>query len=201
MDENKCRMDENKCRIGEWESFRPGPLGRLTDARFRLRAYHLLHGLAARGRPGREALMGLSTGSTGPPRKGQFEELSREDCLKLLQTKTVGRVGFTTADGPQILPLNYAISSGTVVFRTAAYSVLAANVNNTRVAFEVDEVDDYLRAGWSVLAVGRAEFVDNPDDLVELWSEDVPEPWAAGLRTLFVRITPDLITGRRVHPA
>jgi nitroimidazol reductase NimA-like FMN-containing flavoprotein (pyridoxamine 5'-phosphate oxidase superfamily) len=144
--------------------------------------------------------MGLSTGSTGPPQRGEFEELSRDECLRLFQTKTVGRVAFSAPSGPQIFPVNYAIFNGTVVFRTAAYSSLAANLNNARVAFEVDDVDEYLRAGWSALAVGTAEFVDNPDELVELWSEDVPEPWAAGLRTLFVRITPDQITGRRVHP-
>jgi nitroimidazol reductase NimA-like FMN-containing flavoprotein (pyridoxamine 5'-phosphate oxidase superfamily) len=144
--------------------------------------------------------MGLSTGSTGASRPGKFEELSREECLRLFETKTVGRVAFATPSGPQIFPVNYAISNGTVVFRTAAYSSLAANLKNARVAFQIDEVDDYLRAGWSVLAVGLAQFVDNPDELVELWSEDVPQPWAAGLRTLFVRITPDQITGRRVHP-
>jgi nitroimidazol reductase NimA-like FMN-containing flavoprotein (pyridoxamine 5'-phosphate oxidase superfamily) len=144
--------------------------------------------------------MSPSTGSAGAPRRGQFEELTRDECLRLFQTKTVGRVAFTAPSGPQIFPVNYAISNETVVFRTAAYSSLAANLNNVRAAFEVDDVDDYLHAGWSVLAVGLATLVDNPDELVELWSEDVPEPWAAGLRTLFVRITPDQITGRRVHP-
>jgi nitroimidazol reductase NimA-like FMN-containing flavoprotein (pyridoxamine 5'-phosphate oxidase superfamily) len=118
----------------------------------------------------------------------------------LFQTKTVGRVAFSAPSGPQIFPVNYAISNETVVFRTAAYSSLAANLSNTRAAFEVDDIDDYQHAGWSVLAVGLAALVDDPDELVDLWRDDAPEPWAAGLRTLFIRITPDQITGRRVHP-
>lgn len=144
--------------------------------------------------------MSPSTGSAGAPRRGQFEELTRDECLRLFQTKTVGRVAFTAQSGPQIFPVNYAISNETVVFRTAAYSSLAANLNNARAAFEVDDVDDFHRAGWSVLAVGLATLVDDPDELVDLWRDDAPEPWAAGLRTLLVRITPDEITGRRVHP-
>ena len=141
-----------------------------------------------------------STGSAGAARRGPFEELSRDECLRLFQTKTVGRVAFSAPSGPQIFPVNYAISNETVVFRTAAYSSLAANLSNTRAAFEVDDIDDYQHAGWSVLAVGLAALVDDPDELVDLWRDDAPEPWAAGLRTLFVRITPDQITGRRVHP-
>jgi nitroimidazol reductase NimA-like FMN-containing flavoprotein (pyridoxamine 5'-phosphate oxidase superfamily) len=144
--------------------------------------------------------MSPSTGSAGAPRRGQFEELTRDECLRLFETKTVGRVAFTAPSGPQIFPVNYAISNETVVFRTAAYSSLAANLNNARAAFEVDDVDDFHRAGWSVLAVGLATLVDDPDELVDLWRDDAPEPWAAGLRTLLVRITPDEITGRRVHP-
>ena len=144
--------------------------------------------------------MSPSTGSAGAPRRGQFEELTRDECLRLFQTKTVGRVAFTAPRGPQIFPVNYAISNETVVFRTAAYSSLAANLNNAPAAFEVDDVDDFHRAGWSVLAVGLATLVDDPDELVDLWRDDAPEPWAAGLRTLLIRITPDQITGRRVHP-
>ena len=35
-----------------------------------------------------------------------------------------------------------------------------------RVAFEIDDIDEFLQRGWSVVAVGDAELVDDQDTLV-----------------------------------
>ena len=35
----------------------------------------------------------------------RFVELSENECIKLLAEQTVGRIGFMTPDGPQILPV------------------------------------------------------------------------------------------------
>jgi len=72
-------------------------------------------------------------------------------------------------------------------------------MRDSRVAFE-DDIDEFLQRGWSVLAVGDADLVDDPDLLVELWGDQGPKPWAAGTRTQFVRTTPIQLTGRRVLP-
>jgi hypothetical protein len=71
-------------------------------------------------------------------------------------------------------------------------------MRHTRVAFEIDDIDEFLQCGWSVVAVGEADLVEDPDLLVELWGDQGPTPWAVGLRTQFVRITPSRLTGRRV---
>ncbi|MGH3465648.1 MAG: pyridoxamine 5'-phosphate oxidase family protein [Kribbellaceae bacterium] len=127
-----------------------------------------------------------------------FQHLPPEECRELLAAKSVGRVGFNGPDGPQVLPVNYVVHRRSIFFRTAAGSALADAMRNSRVAFEIDDIDEFLQSGWSVVAVGDADLVDDPDLLAELWGEHDPEPWAVGLRTQFVRITPGRLTGRRV---
>lgn len=127
-----------------------------------------------------------------------FQHLPPEECRELLAVKSVGRVGFNGPDGPQVLPVNYVVHRRHIFFRTAVGSALADAMRNSRVAFEIDDIDEFLQSGWSVMAVGDAELVDDPDILVELWGDEGPKPWAVGLRTQFVRIRPVRFTGRRV---
>ena len=127
-----------------------------------------------------------------------FQHLPPEECRELLAAKSVGRVAFNGPDGPQVLPVNYVVHRRGIFFRTAAGSALGDAMRNTRVAFEIDDIDEVLQSGWSVVAVGEADLVDDEDLLVELWGDQGPKPWAIGLRTQFVRITPTRLTGRRV---
>jgi nitroimidazol reductase NimA-like FMN-containing flavoprotein (pyridoxamine 5'-phosphate oxidase superfamily) len=129
---------------------------------------------------------------------GTFQHLPPEECRELLTTKSVGRVGFNGPDGPQVLPVNYVFHRQSIFFRTGAGSALADAMRNNRVAFEIDDIDDFLQGGWSVLAVGDAQLVEDEDLIVELWGDQGPKPWAPGLRTLFVQIAPIRLTGRRV---
>lgn len=129
-----------------------------------------------------------------------LQQLPAEECQELLAAKSVGRVGFLGPDGPQILPVNYVLHLGDVFFRTAADSALSDAMHASRVAFEVDDIDEFMQRGWSVLASGDAELVDDPDLLVELAGDQGPKPWAVGTRTRFVRIRMSRLTGRRVLP-
>ena len=42
----------------------------------------------------------------------------------------------------------------------------------------------------------RAQAEVEPRDLVKLWTVDGVTPWTAGIRTLFIEVTPRQITGR-----
>jgi nitroimidazol reductase NimA-like FMN-containing flavoprotein (pyridoxamine 5'-phosphate oxidase superfamily) len=140
-----------------------------------------------------------TSGTTVP---GRFEELSRADCWELLEGKAVGRVAYCNAGEPTVLPVNYTVRTGSIVFRTKARGRLADAMNDLTAAFEVDEVDERLRAGWSVLLVGPASWVSDTEELSDLWwDQHQPEPWAGGERNVFVRIVPTKITGRRLAPA
>ena len=102
-----------------------------------------------------------------------FQHLPPEECRELLAAKSVGRVAFNGPDGPQVLPVNYVVHRRSIFFRTAAGSALGNAMRNTPVAFEIDDIDEVLQSGWSVVAVGEADLVDDPDLLVELWETKV----------------------------
>jgi Pyridoxamine 5'-phosphate oxidase len=84
---------------------------------------------------------------------GRLVELSRDECLELLGAMSVGRIAFTTDDGPRVLPVNYILEG------------------------ELTEEE-----------FGRLRF------------GKIPEPWAAGPRSIFVRLPCVQLTGRRVIP-
>ena len=116
---------------------------------------------------------------------GHLRELSEQECRELLGDQRVGRVAWSDADGPVVLTVNYR-------------SELARHFSPGRAAFQIDYADEFLQSGWSVLVRGRAELLEW-DELPP--DEDRPTPWAEGTRNVYVRITPDRITGRRVLPA
>jgi hypothetical protein len=101
---------------------------------------------------------------------------------------------------PAVVPVNYEVVEDAIVFRTAPDSVPAAAVG-TEVAFEADHVDEALSQGWSVLAVGPANVVTEPDAVRGLARRAHTGPWAGGAREMWVSIRPTRLTGRRITPA
>ncbi|MEW2083221.1 pyridoxamine 5'-phosphate oxidase family protein [Streptomyces sp. NPDC005283] len=128
----------------------------------------------------------------------ELVEMTVEECREQLSTHGVGRVAVSTADGPAIVPVNYLVMDDMVAYRTAPDAVPAAAAD-TEVAFEVDHIDDALSQGWSVLAVGPAHVVTDPEALRHLEEKAHTTPWAGGDRDLWVTITPSRLTGRRIH--
>ncbi|MFE0450195.1 DUF1918 domain-containing protein [Streptomyces sp. NPDC058914] len=142
-----------------------------------------------------------------PPGQGhallrpRLRDLSPEECRMLLSTHGMGRIAVSTSDGhPAVVPVNYEVVDDAIVFRTAPHSVPAAAVGQ-EVAFEVDHVDEALSQGWSVLAVGPASVVTEPDAVRELTRRAHTTPWAGGEREMWVSIRPESLTGRRITPA
>ena len=125
--------------------------------------------------------------------------LEPDECLRLLSSARLGRVGLCGPAGPQILPVNHAVMDGAVLFRTDAYGVLAEGTRDGGiVAFQADEIDDRLQSGWSVLVVGPAEHVEDRAEMVAAF-ERMGDPWAPGTRQLVARISPAQVTGRRFY--
>ena len=128
---------------------------------------------------------------------GIFSSIGPEQCVQLLTEHSIGRVAWQAAEGPQILPVTYAWFEGAVVFRTSPYGVLSDLIRPTDVAFEVDELDQDHHRGWSVVVHGRARAAES-GDLARMWAVGSVVPWATGTRNLFIQITPDRLSGRRV---
>ncbi|MFF3291002.1 helix-turn-helix domain-containing protein [Streptomyces sp. NPDC003023] len=127
----------------------------------------------------------------------ELVELGRDQCWALLGTHGVGRVAVSTREGPAILPVNYLVAEGEIAFRTAPEAVPAEAVG-AETAFEVDHIDDAFSQGWSVLAVGGARAVTEPEAVAKLERQAYSAPWAGGDRDLWVVLAPERVTGRRI---
>jgi uncharacterized protein len=129
---------------------------------------------------------------------GTLQELSRAECVDLLRAGLVGRAAICTPAGPHVVPVNYAVHGESVVFRTTPYSVLGTYSWAGDIAFEIDHIDPERHEGWSVVAVGRGEMVEDVEEVEEIrWAND-PKPWAEGSRPLIVRLRWREISGRRI---
>lgn len=126
-----------------------------------------------------------------------LELLDEQQCLALLATAEIGRVGVSIAALPAIFPVNYRLIDGSVVFLTSPGTKLEAAAANAVVAFEVDDFGMADRTGWSVLVVGRSEIVTDPDLRAQAERLGL-EPFAEGPRHTMVRIAVELISGRRI---
>ena len=128
---------------------------------------------------------------------GEVRELSRSECETLLRRDVVGRVAIATPTGPHVMPLNYSVTDGSIVLCTTPYSLLGTYGRDSMLAFEIDHFEHARQRGWSVVVRGRAEPVEDPADLARL-VRLLPRPWAAGRRSLYLRIPLTEVTGRRL---
>ncbi len=110
---------------------------------------------------------------------GELMELSRSECETLLRRGVIGRVAIATPTGPHVMPLNYSISGGSVVVCTTPYSMLGTYGRDSMLAFEIDHFEHPRQRGWSVVVRGRAEAVEDQEELRTL-VRVLPRPWAAG---------------------
>jgi nitroimidazol reductase NimA-like FMN-containing flavoprotein (pyridoxamine 5'-phosphate oxidase superfamily) len=137
------------------------------------------------------------TESTGDA--AQFQEIHATRCRELLAHHHTGRVAWSAPDGPELLPVTYAVHNGDVVFRTSPYGAMAQLAEQRcPVAFEIDDIDREQGSGWSVVVRGTTRGVVPAHELVTLWTVDGIEPRATGIRNAFVAITPRTISGRVV---
>jgi uncharacterized protein len=130
--------------------------------------------------------------------QGHLRELEETECWELAGSREVGRVAYLDERGPMVLPITFVVDGESVLFRVAPYSGLARHLPGGDAALEVDEIDHFSRTGWSVVMRGIVESVEN-DDLPG--PDSRPTPWPQGQRTLYLRLTPGLVTGRRLLEA
>lgn len=139
-----------------------------------------------------------------PDRK--IEDLDEDECLRLIAPGGVGRIAYTSRRfGLAVLPVNYRLHDGAIVFRTAEHGPLDQDLRTGiadaeyKVSFEIDDIDLAGRQGWSVLIQGPAHHVSESERAAG-GQPDI-DTWPPGDRELFIRIVPSRVTGRRVSPA
>jgi nitroimidazol reductase NimA-like FMN-containing flavoprotein (pyridoxamine 5'-phosphate oxidase superfamily) len=130
-----------------------------------------------------------------------LEELSQEQCLALLRTENVGRIGIILDGLPLVLPINYELVEMNdrlcLMFRTRSGNVIDRAA--AEVAFEIDGVDPSHRRGWSVLLRGTLQHVTADNTLLRAHFD--PNSWLSADRDAWLVLEPSTISGRRLVEA
>jgi nitroimidazol reductase NimA-like FMN-containing flavoprotein (pyridoxamine 5'-phosphate oxidase superfamily) len=131
------------------------------------------------------------------------QELDEAESLRLVESQEVGRIAYNGRFGPMVLPVNYRLFEGSIVFRTEQGSAmdqdLTTGIENAeyKIAFEIDELDPAAKEGWTVLIHGSAHHVTDEAERAAVAQTGIA-PWAGGVRDLYMRIRPTHISGRRI---
>jgi nitroimidazol reductase NimA-like FMN-containing flavoprotein (pyridoxamine 5'-phosphate oxidase superfamily) len=126
-----------------------------------------------------------------------LEVLPFEECLRLLASVPVGRVGFLADGELVILPVNHVVDGHDVIFRTSYGSKLAAADGQHLAVFEADYYNEETRSGWSVVVTGRADVVEADADIHRLNLRGL-HPWVtAAQHPFWMRIRPTSVSGRQ----
>lgn len=127
----------------------------------------------------------------------RFSVASHDECLRLLATVPVGHVGLNMGGEPVVLPVNFALLDGDIVFRTVEGTKFLAAVAGNVVAFEADSYEPHGRSGWSVLVQGQPHIVTDPTEVSRV-HELIAEPWAVEpIADRVIRISSAKVSGRR----
>ena len=146
----------------------------------------------------------MSVHASGAPNEPFLDRLDEAECLRLISPGGIGRIVYMGRYGLTVLPVNYKLHQGSILFRTGQDSPTGEDLQTGiahaeyQVAFEIDNIDPAAHEGWSVLIHGPAHQMttDAERALVE---ESGVEPWGPGPKELAIRITPDRIAGRRLR--
>ncbi|WP_406253791.1 pyridoxamine 5'-phosphate oxidase family protein [Streptomyces chartreusis] len=131
-------------------------------------------------------------------RNDGFRELDGQECLRLLAKVPVGRIVYTRQALPAVLPVNFCLDADSaVLLRTAADSELVRAVDGSVVAFEADEIDAAAHSGWSVVVTGSAMVVTDAAEHGRLVRTG-PRSWVPSPSEVFIRVEPELVTGREL---
>lgn len=125
------------------------------------------------------------------------EHLAEAECLALLATRPVGRLGVIVDGAPEIFPVNFLLEGNRILFRTDPGNKLHGIERTPSVCFEADDLDESDETGWSVLVKGRAAELVDPLE-VEQAADLALHLWTFGDQSRWIRITPAEITGRRI---
>jgi nitroimidazol reductase NimA-like FMN-containing flavoprotein (pyridoxamine 5'-phosphate oxidase superfamily) len=134
------------------------------------------------------------------PASAEVVELSRAECLELLEASKFGRLAVVSAHStPVIRPVNYVFdaSSQSVVFRTGRGTKFNALLTAGKAAFEIDGVDDATKTGWSVIISGIVEEITSRSEVARLMASEI-ETWVPEEELLWTRIRAYTVTGRRI---
>ena len=143
----------------------------------------------------------LAEGLAVPPARAvpELRQLDEEECRRLLQTASFGRIAVTERALPTIVPVLFTVRGDAVIAVSPAGSPAVAPSDGTVVALEIDSYDPTTAQGWSVTVLGKAALVTAAADAEALASLGI-SPWPAPHRH-YITMTVSLVQGRRLVSA
>ena len=123
--------------------------------------------------------------------------LPAHECERLLRAAVFGRVAFSASDRMEVIPVNYSVMGDAVLVRTTPGSLLDRQADGATMLIEVDQIDHERWHGWSVVARGRAERIEEGQLTIGERSSPGPPPWVSG-RDVWIRLRWDEISGRKL---
>lgn len=134
-----------------------------------------------------------SLGISGHDRHG-LGVLDEATCMRLIEHERIGRLGVSDSNGPLILPINYVLHDGRIVFRSAEGAKARAAAQSAAACLEVDRFDRFEHTGWSVLATGRLAVV-SPEN-ADAYERLPVVPWAVHGESRFYELSIEQVSGR-----
>lgn len=126
--------------------------------------------------------------------------LSDQQCLDLLEAESIGRVGFVSREGVQILPVGYRLGIGPRLFiSTQIWGVIGQLAETSaRCSFEVDYHSPQEMSGWSVLMTGVLSRLDRAGLAAYAELNHSLEAWPGYADARPVQFVPQSFSGRSV---
>ena len=121
--------------------------------------------------------------------------LTEAACWGQLRQAVIGRLAVVVDGLPDVFPVNFVVDHGTVVFRTAEGTKLAAAIGRP-VAFESDGLDLTTGEAWSVVLRGTAREVAQTTEVIDALTLPL-FPWHRSPKPRIVRVEPEVVSGRR----
>jgi len=119
------------------------------------------------------------------------------ECERLLRAAVFGRVGLSTPDRMEVIPVNYSVMGDAVLVRTIPGSLLDRHADGAALLLEVDQVDHERWHGWSVVARGHGERIDEDQLTISERCSPGPPSWVSE-RDIWIRLRWNEISGRKI---
>ena len=140
----------------------------------------------------------------------EIKDMSQGEMVALLLRGKLGHLGCSRDGHPYVVPMNYAFDSESLYFFTTEGTKTEFIAANHEVCFQVEEVED-VRNWASVMALGPAERLDNPEEIeraMRLIAERNPTlepavnemkigPWRRFNNIVVYRVRPHSLHGRK----
>lgn len=129
----------------------------------------------------------------------RLEELTPQECLRLLGSISLGRIVFTARALPAVRLVSHLVDGDHVVVRADRGAAITSGQRTdagTVVAYQADALDPAEHLGWSATVVGVARQVTDPATAAAY--RRTLRHWAAGPDDQVISIHAGMVTGFRL---